>query len=287
VKPYTTDAPVDWMNTPAFDLLDRLLPEGWRDRSYSDLLRASPTDWMRWMYPQYAQQAAGAPPYAGLWPYAGMQGYPAPQQYGGAPTTAPSKQAWYDARPTHHPPHPRGCRCPKCCERECCRHCGPDPCACYCCIGEVDFVVYARVGEQRVIPILVENERRREKDITVELSPWRTRGGGTAPVDTVAVTPKTFKLPPCGEKEVVVGVRVREPADTGNQAPASADTQAGISVTTEGRTPERELKDVDGCVVVTADLTLVGCDHRPIRIAVAILPRDCDPFRVTCGCGCC
>lgn len=284
MKPYAADAPVDWMNTPASDLLDRVLPAGWRDRSYSDLMRATPSDWMQWMYPQYAQQAAGAQPYAALWPYAAMQGYAAPQQYGGAPMTA--KHA-YDTRPGQPHHHPHGCRCPKCREQECCHpRCGHERCDCYCCIGEADFVVYARVGETRVIPITIENERRREKDITVELSPWRMRGGGTAPVEG-GVTPQSFKLPACGEKEVVIGVRISEPANAGNQTPANTDTQTGISATTDGRIGERELKDVDGCLVATADLTLVGCDHRPLRIAVAILPRDCDPFRVTCGCGCC
>jgi len=126
----------------------------------------------------------------------------------------------------------------------------------------------------------VENERRREKDITVELSPWRARGGGAEAVETLIVEPKTFKLPPCGEKELVIAVRVREPTGTGNQTPAPPTES-------NERIPEREIKDVDGCLVVTADLTLVGCDRRPIRIAIAILPRDCDPFRVNCGCACC
>ena len=56
MKPYATDAPVDWMNITASDLLDRYLPAGWRDRSYGDLLRASPSDWMGWMYPQYPRR---------------------------------------------------------------------------------------------------------------------------------------------------------------------------------------------------------------------------------------
>jgi hypothetical protein len=122
---------------------------------------------------------------------------------------------------------------------------------------------------------VVENERRREKSISVELSPWRTRGGGAAPVDTISVEPKSFTLPPCGERQLTVAARVRAPE-------AAAATQT-VNVP-EG---QREAPDVDECLVVTADLSLIGCDHRPIRIAIAILPRDCDAFRIPCGCGCC
>ncbi|MGH8315274.1 MAG: hypothetical protein ACRETU_09015 [Steroidobacterales bacterium] len=157
-------------------------------------------------------------------------------------------------------------------DESCCRRCAPDSCDCFCCIGDVDFAVYARVGEQRVIPIIVENERRREKQITVEFSGWTTRGGKVAPVDTVLLEPKTFTLVPCGEQKVALVVKIHD------------DGQGGEQPDEGGR---RILPDVDECVVATADLRLVGCDHRPIRIAVAILPRYCDPYRVTCGCTCC
>ena len=85
-------------------------------------------------------------------------------------------------------------------------------------------MLYARVGEQRVIPIVVENERRREKDITVELGPWRTRGGGAAPVDTVSRVAEDLQAAAVRRKEVVVVVRVREPATTDTPSPAGQDT---------------------------------------------------------------
>ncbi len=242
MKPYGSDSPLDWMNTRIPDLMDRYVP-GWRDRSYGDLLRVSPSEWWGMIYPQ---SAASTP------------------TLGRAPWSVPGRD---------RSPHPRGCRCRDCVERRC-ERCGADRCECTCCIGDVDLVVYTRVGEQRVIPIVVENERRREKSITVELSPWRTRGGGASLVDTVSVEPKAFTLAPCAEREVVVVARV--------SAPQSA--AANQAVNAEG---QREPRDVDECLVVTADLSLVGCDHRPIRIAIAILPRDCDGFRIPCGCGCC
>lgn len=137
------------------------------------------------------------------------------------------------------------------------------------------MVIYARVGEQRVIPLVVENERRREKTITVELGAWHTRGGGAAPVETVSFEPKSFTLAPCAERELLIAVKIAAPQRP--QTPGdSRDDEA-----------ERRPRDVDECLVAIADLTLTGCDHRPIRIAIAILPRDCDAFTVGCGCGCC
>lgn len=121
-----------------------------------------------------------------------------------------------------------------------------------------------------MIPIVVANERRREKQITLELSGWTTRGGNAVPVETVSLEPKAFTLAACGEQKVTLAVRISEPAGGG---PA-------------GTEPARRT-DVDDCLVATADLRLVGCDHRSLRIAVAILPGDCDPYRVGCGCTCC
>ena len=137
------------------------------------------------------------------------------------------------------------------------------------------MVVYARVGEQRIIPLIVENERRREKTITAELGAWHTRGGGAAPVETVSFEPKSFSLAPCAQREILINVKIAAPP----QQQTSGASREGEA--------ERGPLDVDACLVATADLTLTGCDHRPIRIAVAILPRDCDPFTVGCGCGCC
>jgi 4,5-dihydroxyphthalate decarboxylase len=50
---------------------------------------------------------------------------------------------------------------------------------------------------------------------------------------------------------------------------------------------DRTLPDVDDCLVAVGDLRVEGCDIRPVRIAVAILPRDCSPYEIECGCCCC
>jgi hypothetical protein len=265
----------DWMNLTFSDWMERTLP-GWQDRSYGDLLRATPADWWAMMYPSTA--ATATPP-------------------------SPSKPGW---RHQHHHHHHHGdCGCYQRGGRHPlrreehhhhdhpCGRCAPDSCECFCCIGDVDLAVYARLGEQRVIPIVVENERRREKEISLELSGWTTRGGKPAPVDTLGLEPKTFSLAPCAEREVTLVVRVRG-ADKldANTVSGNVLDIAGAEVsrtpgdttsTNQPRTPP----DVDSCLVATADLRLVGCDHRPLRIAIAILPRDCEPFRVGCGCDCC
>ncbi len=49
----------------------------------------------------------------------------------------------------------------------------------------------------------------------------------------------------------------------------------------------RPLRDVDDCHVAIADLRVQGCDTRPIRLAVAVLPRDCGPYPIRCACRCC
>jgi hypothetical protein len=234
----------DWLDVTPSDLMERALP-GWRDRSYGDLLQTPPSEWLAMMYAPFASQTA--------WP------------------TAPP--AGRHHRHLHH--HDCGCRHPHHGQGHRCAHCGTEPCECFCCLGDVDVAVYARMGETRVLPIAVENERRREKSITLELSSWTTRGGNVGPVETVLLEPKEFTLAPCSEQAVTLAVRVLH-------ADKSTDEQ-----TRDVEAANRErLPDVDSCQVVTADLRLVGCDHRSVRIAVAILPRDCDPFRVIWGCTC-
>lgn len=230
----------DWMNLTASDYLDRYYPT-WRQsyQNYQNLLDSRPADWMATIYPQYGQAGGMFSRHPGT-------GRPWHEIPG----------TWHH-RDKHHRPWP---------EREC-RSCEPEcDCHCQCCIGDVDLVIYARAGEERVIPISISNPRRREKEITLELGAWRTRGGSAAPVETIGVEPKAFTIPPCGEKEASIVVRVKAPQGTG-----------------ESRQPV----DLDECLVAIADLTVVGCDHRPLRIAIAILPRDCDPFRIRCGCECC
>jgi hypothetical protein len=234
----------NWLDTAPSDVLDQTLP-GWRNWSYGDVLRTTPSDWLAMMYGPWMSRATPA-----------------------------------TAHPAHRRPHRRCADCRGdhddlpgwhrhdggCCD------CDQERCECLCCVGDVDLALYARVGEERVVPITVANERRRERTMSLELSSWATHGGRPAPVHTVALEPREFTLAPCAEQHVKLTVRVR--------GEGRADDEPG-------KDTREALADVDRCEVVTADLRLVGCDHRPVRIAVAILPRTCDGFRISCGCACC
>ena len=237
----------EWMEMTPSDWMERVR-SGW-ESSYGELMNTSPSDLWRNLF-----RFPGRGPVA----YTG-EARPRPRRYrrGRGPGVYPA----YGRRRHREEP---------------CRRCGRDPCECTCCIGDVDLAVYVRAGERRVIPLVIENERRREKEIRLELSDWTTRGGKTAPVKTELLQPQTFTLPPCGEREVVLVIEARAGADE-----VETDEETGKQV------GKQRWPDVDDCLVATADLRLVGCDHRPLRIAVAILPRDCDPYWVTCDCTCC
>lgn len=154
------------------------------------------------------------------------------------------------------------------CEDDDCDPCEPDDCHCRCCIGDADLVVYARAGERRVVPVVISNCRRREREVNLELSQWTTRGGKPTQVTGQIVGQPKFTLEPCGDHTVLIVIN------------------AAVGDDPTGGTPDR-LPDVDECLVLYADLRVEGCDIRPIRIALALLPFDCGAFEVDCGCTCC
>ena len=225
-------SPTQWIGMASGGFMG-MTPQDWMDMTAADWIERSPSEWIGWMYGPEARRVA----------HNVLRG-----------------RGW----------HERGCRCDDCRHRrgeDECPRCAPDPCHCHCCVGDVDLVVHARLGELRVIPIRIENERRREKQITLELSRWATRGGKDVGVETVSPTEsQQFTLAPCESHDVFLVVKIGERG--------------------QGR-EQQQPPDVDECVVAIADLRLVGCDHRAVRIAIAVLPRDCDPFTVPCGCSCC
>lgn len=144
-----------------------------------------------------------------------------------------------------------------------CEKCAPDRCQCRCCVADSDLLVEARAGERRVIAITIENHWRRERDIELELSSWTKTND--VQVSGQITSPTSFKIAPCSEAKVMIGVEIGGgTAAEGNRGP-----------------------DIQNCVVAYADLRVKGCDVRPVRIAVAVLPDDCDAYVVDCQCECC
>ena len=142
-------------------------------------------------------------------------------------------------------------------------------CHCTCCVCDVDLVVYTRLGERRVVPIEIENTRSRDREVRLAVSDFTTRGGKAAPVKLTLAGDTDFTIGPCSRKDAMLLV------DVAGEPPAG-----------KGKEDPRRLPDVDDCVVAVGDLRVDGCDIRPVRIAVAIVPRDCSPYEIECGCCC-
>lgn len=204
--------------------------------------------------------------------------------------------------PQHYPHHQhpaahgqKGCGC-SCCQCSCCQ---PDDCHCRCCVVNAHLLVYARVGETRAVPVTIENNLRREREVELELSDWVSNSKQGAKVIGHVLPETKFTLKPCEERTVTIAVRVTGEAQTLNSSQFNpAGEASGVAGRDEQEAPDRAVvgadskrperfPDVDSCAVFYADLRVKGCDILPVRIAVAILPRDCDAYRIDCRCGCC
>jgi hypothetical protein len=152
-----------------------------------------------------------------------------------------------------------------------CRGCRRDPCRCRCCVSGADLVVSARLGEVRIVPVRISNERGRPRHLVLELSDFTTHGGREVPIQGAVATRTEFTLEACDQEDAIVRIQT-----------GSLQTPSRKELDEAGRLP-----DVDDCLVGYADLRVQGCGVRPIRIAVALLPRDCEAYDLRCSCGCC
>ena len=149
-----------------------------------------------------------------------------------------------------------------------CQDCERDDCDCRCCVGDADLLVHARVGERRVVPLVIENDSRRERPVELDLSDWTSHNNQAAvKVGGQLLPPLAFTLAPCSEQSVTLVVEVQGSEDENKD-------RAGMG-------------DVQGCQVYYADLRVKGCDIRPVRIALALHSRDCGPLTINCRCDCC
>lgn len=171
--------------------------------------------------------------------------------------------------------------------------CGGADCHCECCVCDADVLVHARCNEIRRMPVTFENDTRRERAVKLELEQFVTAGGRQLGWNA-KLSETEFTLPPCGEHTVSILVQVRcdafggekptEEKPGGNQPAGAAVDRVNLSSDAAANT---RLGSVDRCEVAYATLRADGCLIRPIVVAVAVLPDDCDAYRRPCGCGCC
>jgi hypothetical protein len=125
-------------------------------------------------------------------------------------------------------------------------------------------VIRARPGETLVTPFNLHNPRRRERTVSVSLTPWRGCDGPIAGL-TSTVAPKDLKIEPCREEQVLVTTKIPGEGRDNTASP-----------------------DWCGCRVFYANLSFEGCLTRPVTLALAVLAHDCSPHDVHCGCcDCC
>ena len=164
-----------------------------------------------------------------------------------------------------------------------------------------------RLGERRVLPIVVVNEWRRERTVTIKLGDW-TGCPGDASVTVHGLVHPTgeLTLAPCERRELVVDVAAL-PAlptavppvvgkDVATEKPQRRQTARGAQLEETLAAPTAvssvlirgdQLGDVGVCATYCAELVIEGCSHRPVRLAAQVLPRTCDAYEVNCSCGCC
>jgi hypothetical protein len=164
--------------------------------------------------------------------------------------------------------------------------CGCDDCHCECCVCDADVLVHARCGEIRRIPVTFENDTRREQPVKLEIGKFLTDGGRDLGWIT-SLSETEFTLRPCGEHMVVATVQVRCDRATEAKDPAATSRGPAGKERAAAATADNRAGSVDRCEVGYATLRAEGCLVRPIVLAVAVLPDDCDAYRRPCGCGCC
>jgi hypothetical protein len=174
--------------------------------------------------------------------------------------------------------------------------CSGTDCHCECCVCDADVLVHARCNEIRRIPVTFDNETRRERPVKLVLEQFVTAGGRPLGWDA-KLSETEFTLRPCGEHTVSILVQVRcdtfggeKPTGekpTGEKPGGNQPTGATVDRPSVSSATNTRLGSVDRCEVAYATLRADGCLIRPIVVAVAVLPDDCDAYRRPCACGCC
>jgi len=169
--------------------------------------------------------------------------------------------------------------------------CGCRDARCECCVCDADVLIHARCGEVRRIPLTFENDTRRDRPVTLEIGKFLTSGGRDLGW-SAQLSETQFTLHPCDEHTVKLLVTINCTTEKGPNDPATPRSEniagtprSSIDVDASGqRIPGGS---VDRCEVGYATIRAEGCLTRPVTVAIAVLPDDCDDFRHSCGCSCC
>ena len=142
-------------------------------------------------------------------------------------------------------------------------------------------MLHARAGEQRVIPFLLRNPWRREREVTVAVGAWHVCEGGRLEVRSEVDAGESLTLQPCENRVVRLGVRVQGICDD------TKNTKGGTKGDSKNvQTDERRFGcDVEFCASAYADVRFEGC-ARPQRVAVVVHPASCNAVELPCDCGC-
>ena len=162
--------------------------------------------------------------------------------------------------------------------------------ACRCCIPDADVVLHARAGEQRVIPFLLHNPWRRDREVSIAVGPWQVCGGGRLEVTSGIDAGESLTLQPCEKRVVRLRLLVRGICDNGQNStdgtPGDQKNETGNDAKVDVPKDRQGDCDVESCTSAYADVRFEGC-ARPQRIAVVVHPASCDAIALPCDCGCC
>ena len=136
-------------------------------------------------------------------------------------------------------------------------------------------------GERRVIPIEVRNPTHRDVSVSVDPGPWTSCDGNQVAVQSVVRPGAEVTIAGCSSHEFLLVVEVGgvtqdpdKPQDPGK--PQDPATPGDVY---------RQGVPLRSCATLTSDVRINGCGTT-LRVAINVLPLDCDPVEVTC-CGCC
>ena len=172
------------------------------------------------------------------------------------------------------------------------RPCRCDPCDC--CTPDADIVIQARVGERRVVPLVLHNPGRRAKTVTVDVGPFTACGEPTGvTVGGQVLAGQDVELAGCANATVSLVLDIAGAPAAGDPA-STAATKDAAGGRKPPAAPPRDLPPQDlpvgqaeRCATFVADVRLGGCGSRAVRIGVVVLPAKCGAYQVGCDCGCC